>query len=59
MLCNIFQTDGEVQRGSEDVGEVKDEYVGELSRDSGLLMLIKFSYTQAHTAWIALDTQIM
>ncbi len=58
MLCKLFQTDGEVQRGSEDVGEVNDEYV-EFSRDSGLLMLIKFSYTQAHTAWIALDMQIM
>ncbi len=52
MLCYIFQTDGEVQRGSEDVGEVKEEYVGEFSCDFGLLV-------RAHTAWIALDTQIM
>lgn len=44
MLCNIFQTDGEVQRGSEDVGEVKEEF----SRDLFLLVLIRFSYTQAH-----------
>lgn len=47
MRFNIFKTDGEVQRGSEDVGEVK-EYVRESSRDFSLLMLIKFSYTQAH-----------
>ncbi|KAK2880721.1 hypothetical protein Q8A67_017989 [Cirrhinus molitorella] len=44
----IAKTDGEVQRGSEDVGEVKEEYVGQFSRDFGRLMLIKFSYTQAH-----------
>lgn len=48
LLCNIFQTDGEDQRGFEDVGEVKEEYVWEFSRDFTLLVLIKFSYTQAH-----------
>ncbi|CAM4550490.1 unnamed protein product [Leuciscus chuanchicus] len=41
------QTDGEVQCGSGDVGEVK-EYVREFTRDYSLLMLIRFSYTQAH-----------
>lgn len=48
LLCYIFQTDGEYQCGFEDVGEVKEEYVEEFSRDFVLLMLIKFSYTQAH-----------
>lgn len=44
---NIFQTEGEVQCGSGEVGEVK-EYVREFTRDFSLLMLIRFSYTQAH-----------
>ncbi len=52
MLCNIFQTDGEVQRGSEDVGEVKDEYVG------GVLTWLRstrVNQVQLHTSTYGLD----